>query len=148
MLASASTQVGPVPFFKSNDDGTAITLWVPGLLIKAASRVVENEDFKAAELMRKLGTTSIRVVDGKYFKEDLYRQKMDHLQNRFNGKNYKDLVQVHSAESQVMIKYKKNHKGKIRKVVIAVLDDDTFVFLKSRCNISLKELKALSKSTF
>lgn len=146
IVASAAPSGGPVPTLKPEEKGTHISLWVPGLLIKTAAKLVEGEDKQAAELLRNFGTTSIKVMEGASLDDAKYERKMDRIKRRMDRRNYKNLIEVQTPEETIRISYKDRWPGRGQKLVITVLEDDTFVYLKTRCKLSFQQLIQLASS--
>lgn len=143
MWVSASE--GQAPLFPggSEEDGTRIRLWIPGLLIKASGGIVKQHAPEAAPFVRMVGSTTIYVAEGNR-KTDKHDLKAGRLMNRL--RNATPLVEVHTATEHVQIVMKQK-RGKIRKLAVTVVEEETFVHVRMRCRIDPKKLGELIKST-
>lgn len=140
MWASASD--GRAPHF-SDDDGTRIRLWIPGILIKASSGIVKQHAPEAAPFVRMAGTTTIYIAEGNR-KSAKHDRKAARLMKRL--RNADPLVEVHTANEHVQVVMKQK-RGKIRKLAVTVVEEETFVHVRMRCRIDPKKLGELIKST-
>lgn len=143
MWASASD--GQAPHFpgSTDDDGTRIRLWIPGILIKASGGIVKHHAPEAAPFVRMAGTTTIYIAEGSR-KTARHDRKAARLMKRM--RHATPLVEVHTATEHVQVVAKQKN-GVIRKLAVTVVEEETFVHVRMRCRIDPKEIGALIKSS-
>lgn len=140
--AFAATPEVPAPDEMSS---SKINLWIPGFLMKMAAEIADDhvddiEDEQAIDLLRKFGNTTICIREGEYYK-DRTDKKMTRKLERMERNNYSELMSVITAEEQVNISIKENKKGKIKRMVVLVDEkDNTYVFLKMNCRLSIDDI--------
>lgn len=127
----------------SDNESTRLSLYVPGFLMQMGSWFVLAE--KEPELktaLKKIRSTSIVVREGCAYADYNASGKYDKKMKKIRRQRFEELVTVSSTEENVSVQLKQNKQDKIRQVVVLV-DDGTssFVFLRLRCNIGMKELK-------
>lgn len=127
----------------TDNESTRLSLYVPGFLMEVGSWFVPAE--KEPELktaLKKIRSTSIVVREGCAYAEYNASGKYDKKMKKIRRQRFDELVSVSSTEENVSVQLKQNKQDKIRQVVVLV-DDGTssFVFLRLRCNIGIKELK-------
>lgn len=61
--------------------------------------------------------------------------------NRMERKNYEALVSINSEGEKVNISIKENKRGKIRRMVVLVDEqDESFVFIKLNCRLDMQDI--------
>ena len=147
VLLISNTTFATAPETNTPDDmsSSKINLWIPGFLMKMAAEIADDHvddeaDEQAINLLRKFGNTTICIREGEYYK-DRTDKKMTRKLDRMERKNYSELMSVITADEQVNISIKENKKGKIKRVVVLVDEkDNTYVFLKMNCKLSIDDI--------
>jgi uncharacterized protein DUF4252 len=128
------------PFIKAGDDGTRVSLWIPGFLVRFGAGFIPETDFEIKQMVRKIGTIRVKVVDGKYFNESLARQAIRQIEAVSGKKSLKPLVETHTPDEHVIIYFRQNKKQEIRKLQIIVLSDDSYVNVRLNCRLKMEDL--------
>ncbi|MBK7444104.1 MAG: DUF4252 domain-containing protein [Chitinophagales bacterium] len=123
---------------------TKLNLWIPGIFMKMAAGIaeehVDGQDAAAVDLLRKFGNTTICIREGEYYKEKTDK-KVTRKMNRMERKNYEALVSINSEGEKVNISIKENKRGKIRRMVVLVDEqDESFVFIKLNCRLEMQDI--------
>jgi Domain of unknown function (DUF4252) len=134
------------PFIKDSDDGTKISLWIPGILVRLGAVFIPEMDFEIKHLVRKIGTVRAKVVDGKYFDDALARQAIREIESVSGKKSLKPLIEIHSPDEHIIIYFRQNKKNEIRKLQIIVLSDDTYVNVRMNCRLKMEDLMEMINS--
>ena len=130
-----------------DDESTKISLYVPGFLVKFGSCFVhKDKDPQVKEALKKMRSISLVIRDGRAYNEYNASGKFEKKNHRLQKQNFSDLVLVNDDGAHVSIKLKQNKKGTIRQLAVIVDDDEeTYVFARIRCNVSMKDLKGWLK---
>ena len=140
----ATTSAGEPPAIKAGPDGTKVSLWIPGFLIKLGAKFIPEETdagFDVGDLLGKLGTTRILVLEGDQYK--VSDNRLNRAVRSLEGDGFEWLVTVESAEEQVYVGIRTDRKDRIRKLGVVVDDGETFVKVRMKTKISQQELGAL-----
>lgn len=131
-----------------SEESMKLSLYIPGFLVKTTSWFVDKEkDPVAKEILSKLRSTSIVLREGNayrdYFANKKFHRKMQLLQHQ----HFEELVSAISDEGKISVQLRQNRKGSVRQVVIIADDgEETFVFLRVRCNVTMYDVQRWLKS--
>lgn len=138
-----------VSSFARNDgeDGTKLSLWIPGFLVKMAAGIAEEHtDELDASMLKHIGSISIFVREGDAYNGS-YDRKAARKVRRLDKRNFEDLVTVYEESTQVHIKLKENKRGVVKRLAVLVDDkEETFVFVKINCRLTPDEINQLVNS--
>ncbi len=128
-------------------ESTKISLYIPGFLMKIGSWCVDKkEDAEAKLALKHLRSISVVVREGCAYKEYVASKKYDKKLRKLDRQNFESLVTVDDEDANVSVQLKQNKNGKIRQLAVIVNDsDESFVFARVRCNVSMNELKIWMK---
>lgn len=126
-----------------SEESTKLSLYIPGFLMKMGSWFVpKEEEPELKTALKKIRSTSIVVREGCAYVDYNASHKYDKKMKTLGRQNFEELVGVTTEEENVSVQLRQNKKDKIRQVVVLVDDgESSFVFLRVRCNIGMKELK-------
>lgn len=143
IVVLASPRAGQVP--PSLDDGTRISLWIPGFLVKTGAKVVAQEEPQLAGLMQHVGSITVNVVEGDKLNAR-HERKADRRIARYQKRNFKPLVTVLTPDEKVQVSVRCRN-GRIKRLVVVVLGQEEYVHVNMKCNFSLPELLHLMEDT-
>ena len=132
----------------NSSDNTKISLYVPGFIMRVGSWLVpEEKDPEVKVALTKLRSTSIVVREGcaytEYHASNKYNRKLHQLKRQ----DFEELVNVSDDDDKVSVQLRENKNGTIRQVVILADDgEESFVFLRVRCNVTMDDIKRWIKS--
>jgi hypothetical protein len=151
MMMSANVYAGGGvdPETPAGSDDTKLNLWIPGFLVKMAAEIADDhvtgEDEAAVDLLRKFGSATICIREGDSYTEKTDK-KITRKLDRMERKNYEALISVNSDGETVNISIKENKRGKIKRMVILVDEqDETFVYLKLNCRLDMDDVATVCK---
>lgn len=128
---------------ESDDDGTNLSLWIPGILFKTTSLFVKkSKEPEVKSVLRSLGSMKIMVREGTKHKPRFSR-KYKRVSKRIKRQNFEELIAVHSEGTNVTISVK-TKRNKIRGFTVIVDESDTFVLLKAKGKIDIKQLTTVT----
>lgn len=135
------------PVIQAGESGTHVRLYVPGFLIKmAAGMAGEEMPDEARQALKFIKGISIEVADGAVFYEG-YEHEADRLQEKYERKKkYHTLVSVKTADADVHVTAKHKKNGTIRRLVVLVCAEETFVHIKLQTRVRQKDLQKLLKN--
>lgn len=136
IVVLASPRAEQVPPFE--EDGTRISLWIPGFLIKTGAKVVSQEEPELAHIIRHVGSITVNVVEGNKL-DARHERKAERRVNRYQKRNFKPLVTVLTPNEKVQVSMKWR-KDRIKRLVVVVLGEEEYVHVNMKCNFSLPEL--------
>lgn len=127
-----------------DDEGTRLSLWIPGFLVKAAAGMAQKHtEGVDAALLSKMGSVSLCIREGNQYGSG-YDKKIQRKLNRLERRDYDELMSVYDGTTEVHLHMMQNDKGMIRRLVILVDDqEETFVYLKVNCRISADEIAGI-----
>lgn len=154
--APFSTSAGPdgilngllsTPSIHTNDQGTHVKFYVPGFLIKMAAGMAGDEVPKEArQALKWIKGVSVEVAEGQAFDRS-FEVKAEKQRNRYDRKKrYRSMVSVLTADENVQVVTKQKKNGTIRRLIVLVCTDDTYVHVKVQTRIKRKDLKKLMKT--
>lgn len=125
-------------------ESTKISLYIPGFLMKIGSWCVDKkEDAEAKLALKHMRSISVIVREGCAYKEYVASKKYDKKLRKLDRQNFESLVSVDDQDTNVSVQLKQNKNGKIRQLAVIVNDsEESFVFARVRCNVSINELKS------
>jgi len=128
----------------NDSDGTKVSLWIPGFLVKIAANVADDyTDEVDMNIIKKIGNVNVFVREGDAYRGN-YDKKAIRKINRLERKNYTQLLTVREDETNINIQIKENRKGTIKRLAVLVDDrDETFVFLKINCKLKPEDISNL-----
>ncbi len=139
IMVLASPHAEQVP--TSSEEGTRLSLWIPGFLIKTGAGIVAKEEPQLADLLRHVGSVTVNVVEGDKM-DARHERKADRRIQRYQKRHFKSLITVLTADEKVQVSVKWR-KDRIRRLVVVVLGADEYVHVNMKCNFSLPELLSL-----
>ena len=134
--------------FKKEKDsgGFSFRIWVPGFLFKMASWFVPREEEPELKtILKKVGSISLMVKEG-HKRKKRFDRKYKRVLAKAKKKGFEELMQVHSSDAKVSISARMNRKNIIKKLLVTVNADDTFVMVKAGGNFDLKEIAHLAQN--
>lgn len=130
-------------------EGTKLNLWIPGLLIKVFAGISNDyisdshiEEKVAMEFASKIGNINLCVREGDYY--TVSDAKIERKINRMQKKEYEELIRVIDESTQVNVSITQKKNGNIKRVIVLVNEpDETYVYAKINCNVSLRNIQQL-----
>lgn len=131
---------------ENEKDGTSVSLWIPGLVLKAASLFVDKkEDPEVKKLLVKLRSVRVLVKEGDFY-APRFERKYKRVAKRMKRRNFEPLVVVNTGEEKVNLTIKTNKRNtKIKQVAVVVNSEDTFVLVKAKGKINPQKLLKMTK---
>lgn len=122
------------------NDNFSMSLWVPGFLFDAAALFVpKEEEPELKALLKEVGNIYIMIRTGEEYDKSLDK-KYKKIAKKMKRQNYEPLVSVVSADADVEIQVKTDDKNRIRKTVVLVNTEDTFVYVNVSGKIDINDL--------
>ena len=130
------------------DRGTKVSLWIPGFAFKVGSWFVpKHEDRELKYLLKKIKSLKIKVREGEHYRTAM-NGEFQKINDRLIKKNFEELLTVHNEDANVVIKLKEKSNGNISDFVVLVDDqEETFAYIKMKCNLSMKDISKLMKES-
>jgi len=127
-------------------DGTSVSLWIPGLVFKAASLFVDKqEEPEVKKLLVKLRSVRVLVKDGDFY-APRFERKYNRLAKRMKRRNFEPLILVNTGEEKVNLTIKTNKRNnKIKQVAVVVNSEDSFVLVKAKGKINPQNLLKMTQ---
>jgi len=131
---------------KEDNGGFSFRIWVPGFLFKMASWFVPREEEpELKSILKRVGSVSLMFKEG-HKRKKRFDRKYKRMVAKAKRKGFEELMQVHSSEAKVSISARMNKKNIIKKFLITVNADDTFVMVKAGGNFDLKEITHMAQN--
>ena len=145
IVISNATAATILPPIEASENGSKVSVYIPGIFFKAGSLFIDKkEDREVRKFVSQIRGARILIREGDYYKSR-YDKKYKRIVRKMERKGFDSLLSVHSEGASVDIAIKESKKGKIRQVVLMVDQADTFVLLRIKGNIDLKQLMLLSE---
>lgn len=130
---------------ENEKDGSSVSLWIPGLVFKAASLFIDkDEDPEIKQLLVKLRSVRVLVKEGEFY-APRFERKYKRLAKRMKRKNFEPLVVVNSGKDKVNLTIKTNKRNVVKQAAVVVHSEDTFVLVKAKGKINPTKLLELTK---
>ena len=132
----------------SGDKGTKVSLWIPGFAFKMGSWFVpKHEEPELKYLLKKIKSLKVKVREGEHYKTAMTKE-FHRLNNKLIKQNFEELITVNDEEAKVVVKLKEKANGNISDFVVLVDDrEEAFVYVKMKCNLSMKDISKLLKES-
>lgn len=126
-------------------ESTKISLYIPGFLVKAGSWFVSDEkDAQAKYGLKKIRSISLVICEGEAYDAYKSSKKYDKKMNKLQRQHFESLVEVKDDDTKASVFIRQNKKQKIRQIVVIVNNgDDSFVFVRVRCDFSICDIRNL-----
>jgi hypothetical protein len=133
---------------KDNEDGQKIALTIPGFIVRMGGWFIPKEEEPELRIIiRKMGTVSVNVTEGSYYRSDISAGDFQKKKLKIEKDGYSPLVIMQSEDEKVMVAIKQDRKSRVRKLAVLVDENqETFVYVRLNCKISLAELSKLIES--
>ncbi len=121
-----------------------MSLWIPGFAFKMGSWFVpKHEEPELKYLLKKIKSLKVKVREGEHYKKAM-NVEYEKISKRLDKQNFEELITVHNAEANAIIKLKEKPNGNISDFVVLVDDkEDTFAYVKMKCNLSMEDISKL-----
>lgn len=132
---------------RDDEKGSKVSLWIPGVAFKIGSLFFnKEEDPEAKYVLSHLGSVRILVKEDNNFRNSAQYRR---ITRKMKKRKLQEFITVKDGATNVSLKIKegKRNANKIRKLALFVEDEGDIVFIKARCNVSLKRLINFAKDS-
>ena len=131
---------------EKDNGGFSFRIWIPGFLFNMTSWFIPiEEEPELKSILKKVGNISLMVKEG-HKRKKRFDRKYKRLIAKSKRRGFEELMQVHSSEAKVSISAKTNRRNTIKKLLITVSADDTFVLVKAGGDFDLNEIAHLAQN--
>jgi hypothetical protein len=129
-------------------ESTKVSLYIPGILVKAGSWFVPKEkDAETKYTLKRIRSISLVIREGCAYDAYKSSKKYNKKMNKLQGQHFESLLVVKDEDTQASIFIRQNKKEKIRQVAVIADDgNESFVFARIRCNFTMSDVKNLMKN--
>lgn len=144
IVGIAHTYPGIIPTIKDNDEGTKVSIEIPGIFFRIGSLFVKKEEREIKYLVSKCRGIKIHVQEGGYYDPGFIDYMLEATE-QLKKYDFEEILTVRTPDEAVTILLKDNARGKIKGLVLFADDGETNVFIHLKCNISMDRLIEIAK---
>ena len=137
---------GPGPQIKAGENGTKVSLWIPGFLVKFGARFVPDEQAPVRDLVRKLGSLRVYVVDGSWYERSVEGDDFESSRRALERDGYVPMMTLQSDEERVFLGVRIDKRERIRRLGVVVDDGESFVRVRLKCKLEADDFAGLMDS--
>lgn len=129
----------------SDRESTKVSLYIPGFLLKAGSWFVSKEkEPQIKYALKNIHSISVVIREGEAYDAYKASKKYDKKMNKLQQQHFESLVELKDVDTNASVFIRQNKKQRIRQLAVIVNDgDDSFVFARLRCNVSISDVENL-----